>query len=88
MAKMLVIDGCDAAIIGHVETHEGPLVVYDYNDLVQVFIDQGMDTDGAVEWISFNIDGAYMGPGQPLILYSGGRAEVDEVAENLDDEEG
>jgi hypothetical protein len=79
----IVIDGADAAIKGYTECGS---VCYEYNALVQVFIDQGMDSDGAVEWIDFNI----LGGGVPniVILYEADREEIDALADAyLDDEE-
>lgn len=78
---MLVMDGCDAAICGYVETGAGALAVYNYNELVAVFERQGMDRDGAVEWIDYNILGAYMGPSTPLVMYPGDRADLDARAD-------
>ena len=60
-------DGLDAAIIG-VTMGDPTVLVYDYDKLVDVFIAQGMDAEEAEEWISFNVLGAYMGEGTPLIM--------------------
>ena len=63
-------DDCDAAIIGVVERcGSPPLVCYDYDLLVQCFVDEDTDWEGAVEWVDFNIVAAYVGPGTPMILY-------------------
>jgi len=70
--SFVVIDGADAAIKGYTEDSQ---VCYEYHALVQVFIDQGMDSDEAVEWIDFNI----LGGGVPdiCILYEADRDEID-----------
>ena len=63
-------DGCDAAIIGVVERcSQPPLVCYDYELLVQCFVEQGMSGEDAVEWVDFNLAGAWVGDGTPMILY-------------------
>ena len=53
-----------------------PCVVYDYYIMVQCFIEEGMTEEEAVEWIDFNILGAYIGERTPLILVVG---PIDEV---------
>jgi len=47
----LLIDGCDAAIVGTYEQ----AAVYDYNLLVNVFVERGMSLEEAAEWVNFNI---------------------------------
>jgi hypothetical protein len=59
----------DVAIVGLAERlNFGPVVVYDRNKLHGAFMGMGMDEDEAHEWISFNIEGAYIGEATPLIL--------------------
>ena len=63
-------DGCDAAIVGVVERcSQPPLVCYDYARLVQCFVDEEMDEEGARDWVDYNIVGAWVGDGTPVILY-------------------
>lgn len=82
---MLVIDGCDDAVIGFVDgpTQDGVTrmrAAYSYEKLVQVFIDQGMDYHEAREWVEFNIMGAYLGIDTPVIVQDGDRETLDELA--------
>ncbi len=61
--------GCDDAIVGL--GHRcgcDTVVVYDYDKLVDVFIQQGMKEDESVEWIDFNILGAWIGEDTPIVL--------------------
>lgn len=59
----------DVAIVGLAERLGfGPVVVYDRAKLHSAFMRMGMDEDEAHEWISFNIEGAYLGKETPLIL--------------------
>lgn len=61
----ITLDGCDEALIG---TKGAPAVaVYSRKKLVEVFMGQGMTYDEADEWISFNIEGAFMGLFTPTI---------------------
>jgi len=61
--------GCDDAIVGL--GHRcgcDTVVVYDYDKLVDVFIQQGMDEEESIEWIDYNILGAWVGDDTPMIL--------------------
>lgn len=87
----LVIDGCDSAIVGAgVDNHGQMIIVYDYEALYGHFVEQFQDLDepgaAALEWISFNIIGAYMGAGTPLIMYPGDREVVDAAADEYCEE--
>tara|TARA_R110000782_G_scaffold155542_1_gene247749 strand:- start:1463 stop:1690 length:228 start_codon:yes stop_codon:yes gene_type:complete len=61
--------GCDDAILGlGYRCSQEPLVVYDYNKLIEVFIDQGMSKEESIEWIDYNILEAWIGEDTPIIL--------------------
>lgn len=69
-------DKCDAAYIGRgIRCGCQDIAVYDYQKMVQVFIDQGMTDEEAAEWVDYNITGAYIGEGTPIIVY---RHELEE----------
>jgi hypothetical protein len=57
-------DDCDDAIVGVARQ----CVVYDRPRLVAGFIAQGMSEEDAEEWVSFNIEEAYVGAHTPLLL--------------------
>ena len=86
--RALVIDGCDEAILGYVEAGDSMLVAYGYDELIDVFMAEphNMDRDGAVEWIDFNILGAYMGEGTPVIVHNADRGYIDDLADQESDE--
>lgn len=66
----LFIDGADAALVGTSHRCGQPdLAVYSHNKLVDVFVGQGMSYEEAEEWVSFNIEGAWVGHGTPIILF-------------------
>ena len=69
MEKMKKWTGCDDAIVGlgH-RCGSDPVVVYDYNKLIDVFIQQGMDKEESIEWISYNILNAWIGEDTPIVL--------------------
>lgn len=70
--ELLFIDPVemDKAIVGVAHFKEqGPVVVYDREKLVAQFVEgDGMDQDEADEWVSFNVEGAYVGERTPIIM--------------------
>jgi hypothetical protein len=67
--QLIFWDDCDAALVGiGGRCSQESVAVYDYRLLVQVFVDQGMDDEEAEEWISYNVEGAWVGPLTPIIL--------------------
>ena len=63
---MLRIDGFDDCCIGVDELNA--VFVYDSDKIVERLIEQGMNYAEAVEYYSFNIAGAYMGEGTPMLI--------------------
>jgi hypothetical protein len=60
----------DRAIVGIGERcGQPPLLVYDYELVVEVLVEGGMPQDEAEEFADFNIVGAWMGENTPLFLY-------------------
>ena len=58
-----------AAIVGlGMRCSSEPVVVYDYDLLVDCFVQGGMDHEDAEEWVQFNILGAYVGERTPIVL--------------------
>jgi hypothetical protein len=65
----LTYDGFDSAIYGiAVKPCQNTVVAYDFNAMVKQCIEDGMTYDEALEYIDFNIIGAYMGEGTPIIV--------------------
>jgi len=67
--ELTYIIGADEALIGEVfgfdvETR----AVYDYDLLIQHFMDDGMTEEEAVEWFEFNVLGAWVGSKTPLFI--------------------
>lgn len=62
--ECLTADGFDEALVGC--TYGANVVaVYDINKMIEVLIAEGMEYDDAVEFIEYNIVGAYMGEKTP-----------------------
>jgi len=64
--EMLVADGFDAAILGVTEACE-PVVVYDWDKCVEL-LRKDMSEEDAIEHMSFNVTGAYVGPRTPIFI--------------------
>jgi len=63
----LFADGLDSAIIGVARRCGQPtLVAYSYSKAVQHFMSEGMSHEEAVEWMEFNVVGAWMGDNTPV----------------------
>ena len=66
MSEILKIDGFDNAIIG-VQEGIQPRLVYDLWKIVDVLKDE-MSEEDALDYISYNITGAYVGESTPVIV--------------------
>jgi hypothetical protein len=44
-------------------------LIYSGQKLMKIFMDEGMTDEEAIEWISFNIEGAYVGLATPIIMW-------------------
>lgn len=73
---MLKIEGHDNAIIGpamlwnsNLQGSRVEVLVYDAEVIRDNLMRMGMDSDEAREYIEFNIEGAYMGPDTPILVW-------------------
>jgi hypothetical protein len=66
----LLADGFDAALIGFSQRMNEPmLAVYSYEKMVQVLMDNDdLSYDDAVEYVDFNVVGAWVGEQTPIIV--------------------
>lgn len=68
--SMLKFDGFDDAIIGMADGWlPAPKLVYDGEKILAILMDQGMSDIDAIEYCSYNIEGAYVGEGTPLVVW-------------------
>lgn len=71
--EALLAGGFNDAILGVAEgwfDHSRETVVcYDFRKCVQILTAQGMDEEGAEEYLDFNTLGAYLGEGTPVFLH-------------------
>ena len=66
----LLVDGLNEAVIGfgHQFTN-APVAIYDYDKCIEIYMrDNGWDYEEAMEWMSFNVIGAWMGVGTPIFM--------------------
>lgn len=63
--------GFEEALIGYAERHcDAPVAIYDFEKMVCILMDRDeMSRQEALEYIDFNVSGAYVGCGTPLMLY-------------------
>lgn len=68
---LLFADGFDGAILGVAERCGSPqVVVYDYDKCVDILVARdGMTEDEAIEWMGFNVVGAYAGERTPWFMH-------------------
>lgn len=75
---MLKADGFDQAIIGRARRcGQEDIIAYDYEQCIAILILQGMTDEEAVEYMEFNVVGAYVGEGTPIFIYTGEDIEAD-----------
>jgi hypothetical protein len=68
---ILIADGLDEGAIGYTTTSDGcEHVIYDYNKCVGIFMAQNnWEYEEAMEWVDFNVVGAYVGENTPLWMF-------------------
>lgn len=66
----LLMDGFDEAFIGWSRRINEPLLaVYSYDGLIKVCVERdGMDYEEAVEYVDYNVAGAWVGEQTPIIV--------------------
>jgi hypothetical protein len=67
---MLLADGFDKAFIGvGLRAGQEEIVVYDFDICVAILCERdNMDLDDAIEFMYYNVVGAWMGEGTPLFV--------------------
>lgn len=66
--ECLLADGFERALVG-ITCGSNPVAVYDINRMVGVLVeDEDMHPDDAMEYIEFNVIGAYVGEKTPMYI--------------------
>ena len=66
----MLADGFDDAILGMcVQFGSEPVVAYDFNKCVKIVMERdGMEREEAIDFINFNVVGAYVGLSTPVFI--------------------
>ena len=85
---MKLYTNLDAAFIGaadvwHPDGSRVTRAVYDGAKLVDLFEADGMTQEEALEHINFNVEGGYVGPDTPIVMWPG-RVETFQAPERFD----
>ena len=71
--EILKIDDYDDCVIGIGQTWHGNMLVdrliYDGEKMLDKMVENGMDREGALEYMDFNILSAYVGESTPIVLW-------------------
>lgn len=87
---LLKIDGHDDALVGRALLWQPvpgggakrvDVLVYDGPKMVESMVQDGSDEAEAIEHISFNVEGAYVGPSTPVIVWPCTAADLQEDSE-------
>ena len=66
----LYADGFEKAFLGHISIFNKTIACYDINKCIEILIeDNNMSQEEAVEYLDFNVLGAYVGEHTPAFLY-------------------
>lgn len=66
---MLKVEGFDDCILGVVERiGQDAIICYDKVKVIRQLMEEGMDTEEALEFFEYNMLGAYMGEGTPCFI--------------------
>lgn len=67
--EIIYADGFEDALLGTGVQFNKDLAVYDYRKCLDILIERdGMSHEEAVEWMDFNVIGAYVGENTPVFL--------------------
>ena len=68
--EAMTADGFDEAILGMcIQFGSEPVVAYDFNKCVEIVMERdGMEREEAVDFINFNVVGAYIGLSTPVFI--------------------
>jgi hypothetical protein len=80
---MLLADGFELAILGHVEQNNGSQVAcYNRAACIEILVTRdGMSHDEAEEYFQYNVEGAYMGEDTPIYLHVATVEDLHELAD-------
>jgi hypothetical protein len=67
--EILLADGFEAAFIGVCRRFANNCALYDYQKCIDILVERDkMDRDDAVDYLDYNVLGAYVGRNTPIFL--------------------
>ena len=90
---MLKIDGFDSALVGIASVWKDggervDTLIYDGDALMAILLhESGMSAEEALEYISYNIEGAYVGQTTPIIVWPCDMETVNDLADKAQEGE-
>lgn len=69
--EIVCADGFDDALLGYVtQFNRGPMALYDYDKCVKILMERdGMSDEEAIEFMEFNVTGAWVGDRTPAFAH-------------------
>ena len=65
--ELLLADGFDEAIVGVTYSYSSNKLIYDYDKCIEI-LTRDMSEEDAIEHMSFNVTGAYVGEHTPIFI--------------------
>ena len=82
--QTMFADGFEDAIIGLDTSNEIFRVIYDREKMIDILVFRDdMTSEDAIEYLEYNVFGAYVGEGTPIYGYEGGYERVLELMSQL-----
>lgn len=70
-ADAILADGFEDALLGFGYQFSHPVAIYDYYKCVEILMSRdGCDEHDALEFMEFNVSGAWVGESTPIFLHS------------------
>lgn len=80
---MLLADGFEEAYIGLVQQFDQFMTCYDYDKCVEILVKRdNMTTEEAIEYMEYNVVGAYVGKDTPCFLNKGTLEELEDFKDD------
>jgi len=79
----LLADGFEDALIGFGQQFNQKIAIYDYARCVEVLAAQGFSYEDAIEWMEYNVVGAYVGRRTPIFLTERVKKKKKQITEQL-----
>lgn len=82
--ETMLVDGFDDAIIGLDTSGDVFRVIYDREKMIDILRSRDrMDLDEAIDYLEYNVWGAYVGEGTPIYAHEGSKERVLELMSQL-----